>query len=562
VRAGIRLPNVVATPEIPGHRIAGVLGNGGFATVYRGLQLAVGREVAVKVDNRVLISERDRRRFVREVTAAGRLSGHPHVIHVYDAGTLDDGRPYMVMELCPGGSLDDAVRRDGPMTPAQVRDIGVKIADALAAAHAAGILHRDIKPGNILVNRYGMVGLSDFGLASILVAEGGQSVTREAFTPAFAPPESFHGEEPSAAADLYSLAATLYALLAGRPPRFPPGGGSPSFATLLSLHDKPIDDIPGVPAELMTVLRWSLATDPAMRPPSAAALRDALLGIAAPRSGPPPPAMMAAAPRAQQDPTWAHTQDAQPAPRARHARPGSPRETTAYAGVADFPGPPAGSFPNSAPTRNLSPGSAARRRGPARRLAALAAGLVVIIGGAAIGYEVLGHHAQASPAPPTSTVLYSFKGGTPDGWRAGANVATAAAVANFLDGPMRPYDGPFALEGISQNYAPVSAPRTMTVTPASPLDLSAARTFYLRMDCYGYPNVATGYTATVTLTSGSQSMTKIIPIRANTWNLVNISVSSWPYRDHVTGISVSFAGVGSTTPWNPNFQIDDVGYTT
>jgi serine/threonine protein kinase len=133
---------VVATPEIPGHRIAGVLGKGGFATVYRGWQLAVGREVAVKVDNRILFSERDRRRFVREVTAAGRLSGHPHVIDVYDAGTLSDGRPYMVMELCPSGSLDDAVGRHGPMTPAQVRDIGIKIADALAAAHAAGVLHR------------------------------------------------------------------------------------------------------------------------------------------------------------------------------------------------------------------------------------------------------------------------------------------------------------------------------------------------------------------------------------------------------------------------------------
>src|ERR1700737_4405726 len=108
--------------------------------------MAVGREVAVKVDNRVLLSERDRRRFFREVTAAGRLSGHPHVIDVYDAGTLDDGRPYLVMELCPAGSLNDALRRNGPMNPAQVRDIGIGLADALAAAHAAGVLHRDIQP--------------------------------------------------------------------------------------------------------------------------------------------------------------------------------------------------------------------------------------------------------------------------------------------------------------------------------------------------------------------------------------------------------------------------------
>jgi len=205
---------VVTAPDIPGHRVGGVLGAGGFATVYRCWQLAVGREVAVKVDNRVLFTERDRRRFLREVTAAGRLSGHPHVIDVYDAGTLADGRPYLVMELCPAGSLHDAVRRHGPMPAAQVRDIGIRLADALAAAHASGVLHRDIKPANILVNRFGMVGLSDFGLASIISARGEQTASREALTPAYSSPETFRGEEPTVLADVYSLAATLYALLA------------------------------------------------------------------------------------------------------------------------------------------------------------------------------------------------------------------------------------------------------------------------------------------------------------------------------------------------------------
>jgi tRNA A-37 threonylcarbamoyl transferase component Bud32 len=213
---------VVTAPAIPGHRVAGVLGAGGFATVYRCWQIAVGREVAVKVDNRVLLTERDRRRFLREVTAAGRLSGHPHVIDVYDAGTLGDGRPFMVMELCPAGSLSDTLRRHGPMPAGQVRDIGLRLADALAAAHASGILHRDIKPANILVNRFGMVGLSDFGLASIISAHGDQTASCDALTPAYSSPETFRGEEPSVLADVYSLAATLYALLSGLPPHFTP----------------------------------------------------------------------------------------------------------------------------------------------------------------------------------------------------------------------------------------------------------------------------------------------------------------------------------------------------
>jgi len=269
---------VIPAPEIPGHTVTGVLGSGGFATVYQTWQVAVGRETAVKVDSRVLHTERDQRRFFREVNSAGRLSGHPHVVDVYDAGTLRDGRPYLVMELCPDGSLNDQLRRNGPMNPELVCRIGTSLADALAAAHAAGILHRDIKPANILINRYGVVGLSDFGLASIIAASGEQSVSRDALTPAYAPPESFHEAEPTTSADLYSLAATLYALMAGRPPRFPADSKAPGMATIIALHGEPVADIPGVPPSMLAILRQCLETDPARRLPSAAALRDELGG--------------------------------------------------------------------------------------------------------------------------------------------------------------------------------------------------------------------------------------------------------------------------------------------
>jgi serine/threonine protein kinase len=412
---------VVSAPDIPGHKVAGVLGKGGFATVYRSWQLAVGREVAVKVDNRVLFSERDRRRFFREVTAAGRLSSHPHVIGVYDAGTLTDGRPYIVMELCPAGSLNDAVRRHGPMSPARARDIGIRIADALAAAHAAGILHRDIKPANILVNQYGMVGLSDFGLASIVAAEGEQSATRETLTPAYASPETFRCEEPTVGADLYSLAATLYALLAGRPPRFPADGTSPGIATIMRLHDQPLEEIPGVPPQLMDVLRRGMAPDPALRPPTAAALRDTLtaLTMAAPapraQAGPPPPAPSRPAPS---HPGPAHPAPSHPGPRhaPRPASPASPAaghpagrrlrtEAATPAGPAVRRGTPAGSGPGDSPD-NLAPAAAAaRRRRSLLRASALAAGLVIIVGAAAIiGTRILpygsGRASGTASAPP------------------------------------------------------------------------------------------------------------------------------------------------------------------
>ncbi|MEW9528103.1 protein kinase [Microbispora sp. NPDC049125] len=276
-------------PLVPGYETLGILGQGGFGVVYRARQLAVGREVALKVDNRVLVSDRDRRRFMREVTSAGALSGHPHVADVYDAGVLPDGRPYMVLELCPNGSLADRLRERGPMSPRDVRDAGMKIADALAAAHGLGVLHRDVKPANILINSYGMVALSDFGLAT-MPGQGGArdevSVTRESLTPAYAPPEAFDLTEPTAAGDVYSLAATLYALLSGRPPRFPESGVV-NIAVIMALHRLPVPDIPGVPPALTAVLRHGMVSDPARRLPTAAGLRDALAALEPDGSGAP-----------------------------------------------------------------------------------------------------------------------------------------------------------------------------------------------------------------------------------------------------------------------------------
>lgn len=251
------------------------LGSGGFGTVYRAWQPGVGRQVAVKVNRRVLSDERDRRRFLREATAAGRLSSHAHVVAVHDAGITPDGRPYLVMELCPGGSLAELGRAHGPMPAGQVCRIGVGIADALATAHASGILHRDVKPGNILLDEYGVAKLADFGLAALLDADGDSSVTREALTPAYAPPEAFAFAAPSASGDVYALAASLYALLAGAPPRsptWPPG----SLAELSEELHRPVPPISGVDPAVNAVLLRALEPEPRRRTASAALLRDEL----------------------------------------------------------------------------------------------------------------------------------------------------------------------------------------------------------------------------------------------------------------------------------------------
>lgn len=311
--------------ELPGYEIVEILGRGGFATVYRARQLAVGREVALKVDSRVLSSPRDQQRFLREVTAAGQLSGHPHVVAVYDAGVLADGRPHMVLELCPGGSLADRLRGHGPLPSTEARDIGVSIADALAAAHAAGVLHRDIKPGNIMVNQYGGVALADFGLAAIPRPGQELSVTREALTPAYAPPEAFRMAEPAPAGDVYSLAATVYALLRGRPPHYP-DDGELSLAELIVRHTWHVPDLPGVPTALTEVLRHAMASDPADRLPTAGALRDALAAVDLNASAP-APATTVPMPR-DTSPSYAPSyappaapRDAVPAPTARHIPP-------------------------------------------------------------------------------------------------------------------------------------------------------------------------------------------------------------------------------------------------
>jgi serine/threonine protein kinase len=277
-------PHSVQPPRVPGLSGLTVLARGGYATVFRAIQDSVDREVAVKIENRTLETERDQRRFLREARASGRMSSHPHVVDLIDVGVTEDGHPYLIMELCRGSYADRL--KLGPLDPTEVRDLGVKIADALADSHSLGVLHRDVKPANILYSRFGEPALADFGLA-ILTEVRDVSITLDVLTPAYAPPELFKsGTPPSEAIDVYALAATLYAMLRGHPPRWDPER-TPSVARLLEMFEEQIPDLPGIPPALTAVLRDAMCNNAADRP-SAAQLRDRLAAVVMPINDPPP----------------------------------------------------------------------------------------------------------------------------------------------------------------------------------------------------------------------------------------------------------------------------------
>ncbi len=199
-------------PLPPGYELVARLGSGGFATVWLAEQGRLGRRVAVKILGESLSDSERERRFVAECRAIGSLSGHPAVVTVHDAGTTSEGHPYLVMEHLPGGSLHDRVATTGPLPWEEVVSIGVAVGDALAAAHDAGILHRDVKPANVLVADDGSPKLGDFGIARL--AEGTNTATGTLVgTIPFTPPEVLSGHRPGPTADIWALGATLYALV-------------------------------------------------------------------------------------------------------------------------------------------------------------------------------------------------------------------------------------------------------------------------------------------------------------------------------------------------------------
>ncbi len=344
------------------YRIEEQIGIGAMGAVWRATDELLNRPVAVKEllalapGTSAADVEESRQRLLREGRIGARLQ-HAHVISMFDV-VIHDERPWLVMEYLPSDSLATVVRHKGPLAPVQVAAIGRDVADGLSAAHLAGVVHRDVKPGNVLIGTDGRVKLTDFGVSR---AVDDVQLTRTgliAGTPAFLAPEIAQGRTPTSASDVFALGATLYAAVEGVPPF---GLDDNAYALLHKVATEP--PVPPQHAGPLTVLLMRLlAVDPAERP-SAAQARDLLGAVAA-----------------GQDPLPQAAPDRPNATRIFSAAAAAPGPSTRPEMVAATPPPPADGEP--------------RRRTPLLIGAVLA---VLLVGGG--GAYALTRGAAATPAP-------------------------------------------------------------------------------------------------------------------------------------------------------------------
>jgi tRNA A-37 threonylcarbamoyl transferase component Bud32 len=270
------------------YRLGDVLGRGGMGTVWRAVDETLGRTVAVKeLRFPSNIDEDEKRRLItrtlREAKAIARIR-NTSAVTVYDVVDEDD-RPWIVMELVEGKSLAEVIREDGLLEPRRAAEVGLAILDVLRSAHREGILHRDVKPSNVLIADDGRVVLTDFGIAQV---EGDPSITSTGMlvgAPSYISPERARGHKPGPAADLWSLGGLLYAAVEGTPPY---DKGS-AIATLTAVMTEPLEE-PKNAGPLRDVIYGLLTKDPAQRLDDAGARAMLKAVINAPETAEPEPA--------------------------------------------------------------------------------------------------------------------------------------------------------------------------------------------------------------------------------------------------------------------------------
>ncbi|QYN39005.1 serine/threonine protein kinase [Pseudonocardia sp. DSM 110487] len=270
------------------YRLRELVGTGGMGAVWRASDELLGREVALKqvrlADQPVVEIALARERTMREARIAASLH-HPHIVSIFDV-VLEDGEPWLVLEFLLSRSLGSVLAERGTLPPAEVAAIGADVADALAAAHAAGIVHRDVKPDNVLLSRPSAAGpvvkLTDFGIAHSAAAPAITATHVLTGTPAYFAPETARGEGTDARSDVYSLGATLYAAVEGHPPFDTDTGDVLALLARIGRGGVPRPQRAGPLTDLLGRLT---ADDPAARPTAAqaqAALREIAGGVRPP----------------------------------------------------------------------------------------------------------------------------------------------------------------------------------------------------------------------------------------------------------------------------------------
>src|SRR5918998_829252 len=266
-------------PLIDGRYALGdLLGGGGMAQVYLAHDEVLSRDVALKILRGQYTDEEFVERFKREAKNAAALN-HPNIVQVYDQGQTEDGTHYIAMEYVPGETLKSRMTREGPLDPGEAAGIASRVAEALAIAHERGIVHRDIKPQNVLLTPAGEAKVADFGIAR---AASSKTVTETNLilgTSAYMSPEQVGGERVGAASDLYSLGVVLYEMLTGA---LPLRGDDPIATAMKHINQPaphPRDANPTIPEGLDALSAKLLAKDPQERYPGAAELAEDLRRI-------------------------------------------------------------------------------------------------------------------------------------------------------------------------------------------------------------------------------------------------------------------------------------------
>ena len=368
------------------YELEGLLGEGGMGAVYQATNLAIGRRVAIKILHAAVADREDvRRRFDMEAKAAAVIS-HPGIVDVLDMGQTDEGEPFIVMEHLEGMTLRSLNKEFKGLSPEQAVGVMLPVLDALAAAHRAGVIHRDVKPANIFVcAKPQVVKLLDFGVSRFGQSSGLTNTGTAVGTPRYMAPEQVLGEaDLGPEADLYSVGAVLYALLSGK---LPHGSGSDMALLARTLHDTPaaLDTITtGLPPALCALVDSLLLKDRARRPSDASKVKQSLkesvphTDISA--------LFTAAAATARVftiAPTPSRSNASLPGVSSKKATPSAPRPASQGSG---------------APTRTAVEPAPARAGGKLGLVAGVVSLALVVGGGGAAWY--VKHDADARAAPP------------------------------------------------------------------------------------------------------------------------------------------------------------------